>query len=165
MWKAIQEILTSSNGSIIAILFVLVVVLVIGCAKLGLIKIQTDKISVGNNASDVERTIVRNQIEWCKTSIYAYEKQIPRFEGYDEYLGKYIGELVFDEIVKWIVLNHIEDKKTYIGIKQEIVWNIIQARVKDDNMRTDEFKDFVYRYVEHVIKNLVSIRNEYRPRY
>ena len=165
MWNAIREIFTSSNGSIIAILLLLVVVLIVGCAKLGLIKIQTDKISVGNNASDVERTVVRNQIEWCELSLQAYEKQIPRFENYDKYLGKYICELVFDEMVKWIVFNHIEDKKIYIGIKQEIVWNIIQAQVTSDNLRTDEFRDFVYRYVEHVIKNLVSIRNEYRLRY
>lgn len=164
MWDAVGKILSGSNGVAIALLIVLVIGLVVICARQGLVRIQTDRLTVGRDAGETERAILRNQIEWTKLSTQAYEKQIPRPEGYDEYLGRYISELVFDEIVNWIVFNHIEDTRTYIGIKQEIIWNIVQAHVKRPDMRSDEFRRWLDEYVLHVVKNLVAIRGEYKKR-
>ena len=162
MWTTISDVLTSDNGFLVSFLFLLLVVLIIICARLGIVKIKTDKLTVGADAGETERTIVRNQIEWCTLATAAFESKIPRHENYDKYRGKYICEQVLDEVVKWIAFNHIENKRAYIGIKQEIIWNIVQSHVVRDEMRTDEFRKYVDEYVEYVIENLVAIRNEYK---
>ena len=161
MWEAIGNVLSGSNGVAVGLLIVLVIVLVFICAKLGLINIKTDKISVGREASETERTIVRNQIEWCQMACRGFECQVPRQQGYDIYRGKYITELVIDEMTSWVYFNHIESRKTYIELKQDIVWNIVQANVERDELRTESFRRSVYELVEHIIERLVSIREEY----
>lgn len=158
MMEIIGDILTSSNGIVIAVLFV---VLMMVCVRYGNIKVKTDKLTIGKDSSETERAIMRNQIEWCKLSCTAFEQKMPKFEGYDKYRGRYIAEKVFDEMINWIVFNHIEDSRTYIGIKQEIIWNLIQGLTEADEMRTQEFRKKVNQYVEKTVKNLVIIRNEY----
>ena len=163
--EAILQALSGQNGLLIAFLIIILVILVIVFAKKGVIKIHTDKVSVGDVSGDVERTIMRNQIEWAKLECEAFERKIPRFEGYDEYRGKFIIEKILDEIIKWIAFNHIEETKTYIDIKQSIVWNIVLKYAINDMMMSRSFKKEVDRQVEKVVKNLVRIRDEYINNY
>lgn len=162
MWKAISEVLTSENGIAVAVLLVLLIVVVIFGVRSGLLNIKTDKIQIGRDASDIERTIVRNQIEWCKLAIPGLDGKMPHPKGFNPYRAKYIFERVFDEEVTWVIFNHIEDKPTYIQLKQEYIWNLIQTLVEKDEYRSDEFKEMVYSHVESVIRNLVRIRKEYQ---
>lgn len=158
MWEAIENILISNNGIVIFVLFILLVVL---CARFGLIKIKTDKVTIGINASETERTIMRNQIEWCRLSSITFERTMPKYDGYDKYRGKYIAEKVFDEMITWVVFNHIESTPTYIEIKQQIIWNLVQSLIVRKEYQSDKFKKNVYAYVESTIENLVAIRKEY----
>ena len=123
MWEAIVSAFRDGNGWLIILMLVLLGV----CAKLGLVKIKTDKISVGRDASLAERNLMKKQVEYAYQACKAFEQRIPKFDGYNTYLGKYITEVTFDEIVNWIMFNHIEDTADYIKIKQDIIWNIIKC--------------------------------------
>lgn len=161
MRESVEHILVSSNGVSIAFLFLLLVLLVIICSRLGLIKIKTDKLTIGIESSELERTIMRNQIEYTEVSLKAFEQKIQKPDGYNIYRGKYVTERVFDEIVKWIAFNHIRTDDHYVGIKQAAIWDLVQTLVEKDQFRSDDFKDLVNKYVEKTIRNLVAIREEY----
>ena len=88
----------------------------------------------------------------------ALEKKIPRFDGYNEYLGKYMAELAFDEIVNWITVNHIQPDEDYISIKQNIIWDLVLAETVDDRVKTDKVKKIVFANIEDIIKRLYQMR-------
>lgn len=127
-------------------------------ARFGHIKIKTDKILVSRDASEQERTIMKKQIEYAHIACKAFESKIPRFDHYNEYLGSYIMEKTFDEIVNWIAFNHIQDNEDYISIKQEMIWNIITAEAVNDYIKSKHFKKMVDENVEQIVKRLVQIR-------
>lgn len=154
MWDAIVEMFKSGNG----IWVILVIALLIVAGRLGLIKIKNDKISFGKWSSENERTIMKKQIEYAQNTCKAFEKRIPRFDGYNEYIGKYIAEKAFDEIVTWIAFNHIQDDEDYIGIKQEMIWNVVTSEIIRDELKSKEFRRQVDKSVEQIIKRLVQIR-------
>lgn len=158
MWNALSNIFTSSNG-IFAMLLLGIVVII--ATKYGLFKVQTDKVTIGNDTRENERTIIRNQKDWVKLSLEAFEQTMPKFEGYDAFRGKYIIERVYDEIVDWITYNHIRVDAKYISLKQGEIWLLVQKLTIAEQLKTTEFKEQIDEYTENIIKTLVDIRNEY----
>ena len=154
MWESVERLAESGKGW-----FVLIIIgLIIFAVRMGYMKVRTDKILIGRDSGEHERMIMKKQIDFAHTACMAFEKRIPRFEDYNPYLGKYIAELTFDEIVNWITVNHISGDEDYIQIKQDIVWDIITTETISDRMRTDKFKKAVFQNVETIIKKLVQIR-------
>lgn len=156
--EVIRDILTSSNGVLIAVLFVILVVI---CIKYGNIKIKTDKVKFGVDSGELERAIMRNQKEWVKLSLEAFERSMPKFEGYNQDRGTLIIEKVYDEMIDWIMLNHIRTEKKYIEAKQTKVWNIVQKWAVNDEIRTESFRKKVDKKVREVIEMMVEIREDY----
>ena len=87
--------------------------------------------------------------------------KVPRFETFTEDRARGICELIYDEMVNWIVLNHIEDTETYVGIRQESIWNIVLSNILSLKYDNEEFKKIVYDHVEEDIKTFVKIRKQY----
>ena len=156
--QIVGDVLTSSNGVFIAILFIVLVVI---CIKYGNIMIKTDKVKLGKDGGELERTIMRNQKEWCKLALEAFERQMPKFEGYDILRGQLIMEKVYDEMLDWIMLNHIRTEQKYIEIKQTKVWNIVQKYTVNEEMKSDRFKQSGDEQIKSVIEMLVKIRRDY----
>lgn len=155
MWDALVEAMRTGNGWLIILLFIMVAL----TARFGHLKIKTDKILIGKNASEQERLLMKKQSEFAHYACMGFEKEIPRFDGYDETLGKLIAEKAYDEVVSWIMINHIEDAPPYILNKQEIIWNLVINETVDKRMRSDRFKERVFYNVESIIKQLVAIRD------
>lgn len=155
MWDAIVEAMKTGNGWLIIFLFIMAAL----TARFGHLKIKTDKILIGKNASEQERLLMKKQSEFAHYACMGFEKEIPRFDGYDETLGKLIAEKAYDEVVSWIMINHIEDAPHYISNKQEIIWNLVINETVDKRMRSDRFKERVFYNVESIIKQLVAIRD------
>ena len=162
MWETIGEVLTSGNGIAIGVLIVIIVILVIIGIKKGLFSWHGDNLTIGREASEKERSIIRNQIDWAKLACQAFETQVPRFEGYNEFKGKFIIEKAYDEIIRWIAFNHIESTKSYISIKQEIIWNIVLKYTAAKDITSPKFRKMTNEYVEYIIDNLIKIRDEYQ---
>ena len=154
MWESVERLVETGKGW-----FILIIIgLIIFAIRQGYVKVKTEKILLGRDSGEKERLLVKKQIEYAHTTCMAFEKRLPRFEGYNEYLGKYIAELIFDEIVNWITVNHIQNSEDYISIKQAIIWDIIVTNTINDAMKTDKIRKKVYENVEMIIVRLVQIR-------
>lgn len=157
MWEAIGNVLTSSNAIPVLIVCGAAIVVLSILGKYGLLNIHTKNFTLG--VSDKERQIIRNQLEFAESFCMSFK--IPKVEGYNEYIGKYILERMYDEVVKWISFNHITDDDVYVHIKQEKVFNLIQTLAQREEYKSDEFKELVDKGVETLIKELIKIRKYY----
>ena len=159
MWESISNVLTGGNAvAVLLTLIVLIIILAI-LAKKGIFQFNGKGVTIGDNED--ERAVIRQQTEWSQLFIQSM-RQLPVFEGSDTYHTLYILEKAFDEVLSWIVFNHISDSENYISIKQEKIWNLIQTLVSDKKFTTEEFKQVIYDSTETLIKRLVHIRKNYR---
>ena len=158
MWEAIGDAIASENGMSIAVLAVLTFISVFVGLKHGRIKLKTDRLTIEGEARDKERLLMKKQSECASVACKGFEKRIARFDGYNTLLGALIAEKAYDQIVEWIMANHIRDDQEYITDKQEIIWDIVSAEVVDDRFRSEKFKKQVYECIEHIIRRLVQIR-------
>lgn len=155
---AIIQILTSANGPVIALLVVLVVI--IGLKHTSL-KIKTDKITIGRDSSEKERAIVRQQMEYVKDRIKAYEYKMPKFDGYNQWRGRTVTDELIIEINDWITQNNIRASPSYIELKQGRAWDTIQRYTSNPMFESDDFKEHFYKLIKELIETLVKIRKEY----
>lgn len=157
MWETVMKLVEAGDAWLILV----IIALVIFAVRQGYLKVKSDKITLGRDSSENERTIIKNQIDYARWFVESFEKEIPTYDGYDVYHGKYIIEVIYDEVVKWVTLNHIQPTQSYIKIKQKTVWAIVQTMTTEEIMRSSEFKKKVYKSTEELIKELVNIREEY----
>lgn len=159
MWEALQGILTSDNfwKTIVGIgaLVILFAILV----KKGLISFKGKGLKVGN--SDIERTIIRNQIMFVKTEISDFYNKIPSFDGRDEWRLRYIMEKCLDVLVDAVSLNHLTLEPVYVDLKCRAVWDEVLQNSDNTNILTDDFKKVVYDETKHIIEKLIEIREYY----
>lgn len=159
MWQAIQAILTSDNFWKVVVGIGALVILLAILVKKGLISFKAKGLKVGN--SEVERTIIRNQIMFVKTEISDFYNRIPAFEGRDEWRLKYIMEKCLDVIVDAVSLNHLTLEPVYVDLKCRAVWDEVLQNSDNTNILTDDFKKVVYDETKHIIEKLIDIREFY----
>lgn len=159
MWDFIKAVSTSVYIIPVLVFTLIVLLIVILLVKKGLISVNTKAVKVGTSES--ERAIIRQQIEWVHLHCDSLEKSLPHPQNYDIWRGKYILERMYDEIVDWITFNHICTSEGYISIKQERIWATIQSLVRKNEFSTPEFKEFIYKDTEYIIRRLVHIRQVY----
>lgn len=149
---------------------VLLLLVVIGiAAKLGLLRIKTDHIQIGNTvvASDNERTIIREQCDFTHTFLMGLVNKIEAATDdgkllYNGYFTKYILECVYDEFVRWITFNHISEDEAYVHTKQEKIKALVYSMGVRKEFKTHEFADRMDKWVLEVITELVKIRKLYK---
>lgn len=159
MWEAILGILTSGNFLQVVLGIAALIVLFAFLAKKGLISFKGKGLKVGNN--DTERTIIRNQIMFCKTEISDFYNKIPNFEGRDDWRLKYIMEKCLDVFVDAISLNHITIEPVYMELKCRAVWDEVLQNADNANILTEDFKKVVYDETKLIIEKLIEIREFY----
>ena len=158
MWQAIEKILLSDNSATVLFFLVIIILLLAHLSNKGVFKWHTEKLTIG--ASENERAIIRQQVEWTELEIESLATA-EIFSHVDEWRTKYILEKLFDEVLQWIIFNHIKDSPEYISIKQEKIWNMTQTLVIREEFRSNEFKDFIYKEVDKIIKRLIFLRRQY----
>ena len=161
MWEAIAKILTNSNALLVLIFLSMFVVILIILAMSGLVRIDTGSFKMG--ADNKERDIIRQQVEWSHSYIMGIESELyANNNELDEYLAKYILEVIFDEIIAWVVFNHINLESDYINIKQEKIKSIIKTMNVKPQYQSKEFFKKTDRWTEEIIRKLVKIREVYK---
>ena len=159
MWEAILGILTSGNFLQIVLGIAALVILLSFLVKKGLISFKGKGLKVGN--SDTERTIIRNQIMFCKTEISDFYNKVPDFEGRDEWRLKYIMEKCLDVLIDAVSLNHLTLEPVYVDLKCRAVWDEVLQNADNTNILTDDFKKVIYDETKHIIEKLIEIREYY----
>lgn len=165
MWaETTKSIFTSANGVRLAIIIGLLVLVIIFMAiklgKAGLLTIQTKHINIGKN-NVTERELIRRQIEKAHSFVMSIEGKIPADKNYKEYLVKYILEKIYDEVIKWIMFNHITVNQLYIEDKQNCILNLIYSMPINDDFKTPEFKERVCKWTYELIEQLVNTKKLY----
>lgn len=141
---------------IIGIIGIVTVLAVFG--KKGLLSVNIKGVSIGNG--ELERTIVRNQIDYCKSAVDAFVNSLPETEE-NKWRRRYIGELIFDVFVECISYNHINKSNFYIDNKTEKIWATIIKYSNEDEYRTQEFRNHISNKSREVFERLVDIRDYY----
>ena len=161
MWEAIAKILTNSNALIVLLFMLLFSFILIILASTGLVRIDTGNFKMG--ADHKERDIIRQQTEWAEAYIMGLESCIDADTSkYGGYLTKYILRTCYDEVVVWITYNHINLESDYISIKQEKMKSIVRGFNVDAKFRTKEFERQIDKWVDIIIRRLVTIRGVYK---
>ena len=149
-------IVNGPNFKTFSIVFLILAFATFIFVRSGILTIHTKYVSMG--IADKERTILRNQMIHAYQSCMGFLPSIPRLEGFTEERAQNICEKIYDEMVNWIVLNHITDEESYISIRQESVWNIILMNIINLDYNNAKFKEAIYKNVENDIKMFVKIR-------
>ena len=161
MWESITSILNSNNS--IQVLSFLTLVIIIGVLLIrgNYLKIKTHHINIG--VDEQERAILRQQTEWDYQYISGlYGIIMSKYTKLDKFKTRYILELVYDEIVVWIMFNHITRSDMYIMVKQEKIRGIVYNMDVNNTLRTDEFKKMMDNWTKEIINRLVDIREYYK---
>lgn len=161
-WLA--SVLTSSNAIPIIIIVVLLVVIIAILAKKGIVSFKGKGLTVGNgnDERDIERTIIRSQIQYVKSAVSDFYDDIPDFPNRDEWRLKYICERIISVFTNIISFNHISREKIYTEMKQSEIWAVIINNTASEIMTSDEFKNVVYTKTAEILDKLISIREYYK---
>ena len=161
-WLA--SVLTSSNAIPIIIIVVLLVVIIAILAKKGIVSFKGKGLTVGNgnDERDIERTIIRSQIQYVKSAVSDFYDDIPDFPNRDEWRLRYICEKIISVFTDIISFNHISREKIYVQMKQASIWAVIINNTTADIMTSDEFKDTVYAKTAEILDKLIEIREYYK---
>lgn len=162
MWQAISNVLTSKNASNILWSIIIAILIAAIMTKTGMLKIKTKHVSM--TASDLERTVIREQCDWVHTYIKGLEGKIVLMENdqnYNEYFVKYILECIYDEVVKWITFNHIQNTDSYIHTKQMKITSLVYSFNLQEQFKNKEFTLHMHAWVKEAIEELIKIRELY----
>ena len=160
-WLA--SVLNNPNSWKSFIFFFITLITLIILVKKGIISFKGKGLTVGNNDErDIERTIIRSQIQYVKSAISDFYDDIPNFEGRDEWRLRYICEKIISVFTDIISFNHISKEKIYVQMKQASIWAVVINNTTADIMTSDEFKDVVYANVAEILDKLIEIREYYK---
>lgn len=160
-WLA--SVLNNPNSWKSFIFFFITLITLIILVKKGIISFKGKGLTVGNNDErEIERTIIRSQIQYVKSAVSDFYDDIPSFEGRDEWRLRYICEKIISVFTDIISFNHISKEKIYTEMKQTSIWAVIINNTTSDIMTSDEFKDTVYAKTEEILDKLISIREYYK---
>ena len=161
-WPA--SVLNNPNSWKSFIFFFITLIILIILVKKGIISFKGKGLTVGNgnDERDIERTIIRSQIQYVKSAVSDFYDDIPDFPNRDEWRLKYICERIVSVFTDIISFNHISKEKIYTEMKQASIWAVIINNTAADIMTSDEFKDVVYAKTEEILDKLISIRDYYK---
>ena len=160
MWEAISKLGTTPLTLLFAAGLIICIIVMI---KKGIISFKGKGLTVGNNDErDIERTIIRSQIQYVKSAVSDFYDDIPDFPERDEWRLRYICEKIVSVFTDIISFNHISKEKIYTEMKQASIWEVIINNTAASIMTSDEFKDVVYTKTEEILDKLISIREYYK---
>lgn len=164
MWEFLTNVLTSDRFWVVLIGIVIVSLLAIILSKLGILKIDTKHVRLGESDDSLkERLIIKSQLEASHDFIFALEnKLIDLTESKEpsDFMGRILEE-IYDKTVLWITANHIKNEEAYVSCKQREILNYLYTKRISEPFKTPEFKERVKRWVEELIDQLADIRELY----
>lgn len=160
MWETISNVLTSPNAFVVLIFLAFVAVILYILVKSGVLKISTSAVQLG--ASDIERNIIRQQLDYVLLHLNGLEAKLDKPDDYNELLGQLVVEKLFDEYVNWITFNHINKTPAYVELKQERIICLIRQYTVKEEFRSEDFENLIREDTRKTIEALIRIREVYK---
>lgn len=148
----------------------LLIILACVIAKLFRVQIKTKHIKIGRqDAADLERAIIRQQINWAQTYCMSLEVPASMFVPkhiQDKYFIKYILERVFDKYTEWIIYNHITDNTAYRTCKKNEMKTLVRMFAADVNTPMPKgLEEVMDKWTDEAIDGLLNIREVYKEQH
>lgn len=152
MWEAIVTLAkTPAAVALVVGLFGLLFYMV----KKGMLSFKGKGVTVGLTEADT-RNLIQAQLDYMKAKCEGAISKLPK--ELDQYRTKYIIARVEDVLEHAIIFNNMTEDEPYIRAKQELVYQTIMKRVDNPYFLTDEFRAFVYKFVDDLFKELVRMK-------
>lgn len=152
-----MEALTAlaSNGWLSLAAIIIIILILLFAAKKGLISFKGKGVTVGLTEADT-RNLIQAQLDYMKAKCEGVISKLPK--ELDQYRTKYIIARVEDVLEHAIIFNNMTEDEPYVRAKQELVYQTIMKRVDNPYFLTDEFRAFVYKFVDDLFKELVRMK-------
>ena len=154
MWESIATMASTPITVVFAL--IIIIMLIVGIKK-GWIRVNSSKVQIGNDSNTHQK--ITAQWEYVHSKIESIK--FPAELMLNEYRTKYVLSRIEDEFQKIIIYNNIVSDKEYIALKQDIIYSKCMKYTENEFFRTEDFKEFVYNFVEEVLKELVNIKRLY----
>jgi len=152
MWEAIVTLVKTPAAIVLVVgLFGLLFYMV----KKGMLSFKGKGVQVGLSESDT-RNLIQAQIDYMKAKCEGMIIKLPK--DLDPYRTKYVIARVEDVLEHAIIFNNLSEDEFYIRAKQELVYQNIMKRVDNPFFMTDDFKAFVYKFIDDLFRELVHMK-------
>ena len=153
-------LLNSPNAPLALCIILLVFFVCVTLSRRGLLGIHTKYVTIG--ATSREDTIKDNQMENAYLFIMGLEAVIICDNSkYNGYKTKWILERMYDEVVTWIMHNHIRRDEVYVRQKCDKVRSLLYNLGVIDDFKTPEFAEKMNQWTKELINRLIDVRAVY----
>lgn len=161
MWETIRAVLLSPNATMVMASLLILIVIISVLSRKGILSINTKGLTLGADVQ--ERDIIRQQTEWAHSYIAGLYSAIqPMTDNrHGGFKTKFILEVVYAQVVDWIVLNHIKLNSDYVSVKQAQVKATVYGFDVDTVFKSKQFEKQMDAWTEELIKKLATIREVY----
>ena len=161
--EKLVELLNGPNAPMYVMLAVVVLFVAIMLSKRGVLGIHTKYVTLG--ATSREDTIKDNQLENAYLFIMGLEATITvdmqNNPEYNKYKTRWILERIYDEVVTWIMHNHIREDEAYVKQKSEKLRSLTYMLGVNDVFKSEDFAYQMDSWTKELIGRLVRVRRVY----
>lgn len=151
----IGNMINGANGLAVLATVILAIVLLAVLAKLGILSINTKGVRLGADADT--RNLIQAQMEYARS---VFQEAVSKFpKNLDTWRTKYVISMAMDVMERAIIFNNMSTDESYVKSKQASIYSVVLINTEDDWFKSDEFKEYTYKIVADLIKDLVKMKH------
>lgn len=161
--KEAGEVLTSSNGIAIAVIFILAVILLLLLARLGYFSFKGKGLTVGKTENEVRSILLKQKeflLQYCSYLSQSIVSDLAKKGIEITYINiDYVVEKTVDEWLGWLLVNHITEEDAYIKLKtQQTKLIMLKAigRVNPELLQNEELVNYFNSLCEKTTKDIIK---------
>lgn len=161
--KEAGEVLTSSNGIAIAVIFILAVILLLLLARLGYFSFKGKGLTVGKTENEVRSTLLKQKeflLQYCSYLSQSIMSDLVKNGIEITYINiDYVVEKTVDEWLGWLLVNHITEDDAYLKLKtQQTKLIMLKAigRVNAELLQNEELVNYFNVLCEKTTKDIIK---------
>lgn len=161
--KEAGEVLTSSNGIAIAVIFILAIILLLLLARLGYFSFKGKGLTVGKTENEVRSTLLKQKeflLQYCSYLSQSIVSDLAKKGIEITYINiDYVVEKTVDEWLGWLLVNHITEEEAYIKLKtQQTKLIMLKAigRVNPELLQNEELVNYFNSLCEKTTKDIIK---------
>lgn len=161
--KEAGEVLTSSNGIAIAVIFILAIILLLLLARLGYFSFKGKGLTVGKTENEVRSTLLKQKeflLQYCSYLSQSIMSDLAKKGIEITYINiDYVVEKTVDEWLGWLLVNHITEEEAYIKLKtQQTKLIMLKAigRVNPELLQNEELVNYFNSLCEKTTKDIIK---------
>lgn len=161
--KEAGDVLTSSNGIAIAVIFILAVILLLLLARLGYFSFKGKGLTVGKTENEVRSTLLKQKeflLQYCSYLSQSIVSDLAKKGIEITYINiDYVVEKTVDEWLGWLLVNHITEEDAYIKLKtQQTKLIMLKAigRVNPELLQNEELVNYFNSLCEKTTKDIIK---------